>query len=175
MGGIGSGLVVHLRLHIRKAETLMILEYKTVRDWPMYEISNLGGVRRDNKPIAQFLNNRGYLCFNVSDGSKRKMLRVHREVARAFLPQTGPIVRHLDGNKLNCCLSNLAWGNSLDNESDKNKHGRTLRRARHPMAKLTEANVTFILVSQQPAQHLAEVFGVTKRHIWAIKTGRAWS
>lgn len=49
---------------------------------------------------------------------------VHRLVAQAFLPAgaEGPCVRHLDGNKLNSHVNNLAFGSHRDNRQDRERH-----------------------------------------------------
>ena len=46
---------------------------------------------------------------------------IHRILAQAFIPNPNnlPMVRHLNDNKLDWRLENLAWGTQQDNESDK--------------------------------------------------------
>jgi len=150
--------------------------WKPVVDYPKYEISNMGNVRRNNKQLSLFII-KGYLAFNVIDGVKRrKSLRVHKEVAKAFLGNhaANMIVRHLDGNPLNCCISNIKWGTHSDNEKDKKRHGRSLAGSKNPQAKITEMEAIFIKKSNLSSKELAERLNIGYRAIWAIKTGRTW-
>lgn len=149
-------------------------EWKPVLDWPEYEISNLGNVRSRRGAIRTFAVD-GYLSFNACKGSKRRSLRVHREVLRAFIGDEPDLMAlHNDGVPANCILSNLRWGTRLDNELDKKKHGTSLDGARHHQAKLTESQVAEIRSSQEKRAILAIRFGVSARQIWTIRTGRSW-
>lgn len=149
--------------------------WKSVSDYPKYEISNMGNVRRNNKQLNLFIVKR-YLSFNVVDGEKRrKSMRVHREVAKAFMgDHPNMIVRHLDGNPLNCRLDNLAWGTHKDNERDKKRHGRSLMEGKNHRAKITEEDAIFIRRSKLKAKELSQKFNIGYREAWAIKTGRVW-
>lgn len=150
-------------------------QWAPVIDWPAYEISTHGRVRRDGQNIATFTV-RGYPAFNVCDGHLRKSLRVHREMARVFLPNpdTAPIVRHLDGNSSNNQLHNLAWGTAQQNEFDKRTHGRALLGVRHHQHKLTEEQVRAIRKIDAPPKALAACVGVRYETINNIKVGKTW-
>lgn len=111
-------------------------------DWPDYEVSRHGGVRRvtpcrngKNKsralpyPLKQQVygrSDRQYLNVTLtSPEGKQKAIGVHRLVALAFLPpaldgQTQ--VAHLDGNSLNNFVENLAWVSPWENEYHKQLH-----------------------------------------------------
>ena len=54
-----------------------------------------------------------------------KTYRIHRLVALAFLenPENKEQVNHLDGNKLNNCVSNLEWATNQENQIHKFKTG----------------------------------------------------
>lgn len=150
-------------------------QWSVISAWSAYQVSSHGNVRRDGRQIAIF-KVRGYLSFNVSDGKKRKSLRVHRQVAEAFIPNphSHPLVRHLDGVRENCHEANLAWGTSTDNEADKKGHGRSLIGERHHQHKLTWDNVRAIRASQLSDHKLASMFSVTVENIRHILTGRTW-
>jgi len=72
-------------------------------------------------------NASGYLSVRVCRDGKRVRRPVHTLVALAFhgLPQQGMQVRHLDGDKMNNCPSNLGWGTAKENALDRMVHGRT--------------------------------------------------
>jgi hypothetical protein len=147
--------------------------WKQIPEWPEYEVSSLGNVRRGLHAILTFCVH-GYPAFNVSDFTRRKSFRVHRVVALLFIQQTGPVVRHLDGNKLNCCVSNLAWGTSKENEQDKVLHGTRMCGERHHQHRLTLDQVREIRASRDLGVVLARKYGVTPTTICSIRRVRSW-
>ena len=96
-----------------------------------YEVSNHGDVRsRPRKATAGGVLNptvgkAGYLWIHLYSDGRRITRAVHQVVAAAFLgPRPmGQEVRHLDGDKQNCALSNLAYGTRSENGRDKRRHG----------------------------------------------------
>jgi len=155
-------------------EHLVNEQWKPIVNWPAYEISNLGKVRRSGRRISVFLAG-GYPAFNVCNGSRRRSLRVHREMALAFLGnQPGMLVRHLDGNPQHCTLSNLAWGDFKDNERDKRYHGTDLSGEHHHSHKLSSSQVLTIRQSNAKRSELAKAYGVVYRTIYAIQKGESW-
>jgi hypothetical protein len=86
------------------------------------------------------LAGKGYHSVTLGVGNNRY---VHRLVWAAW---NGPVpegaqVRHLDGNKVNNALDNLAVGTQGDNELDKERHGTRAAGERHGAAKLTADHV----------------------------------
>lgn len=80
---------------------------------------------RRGRQLATSLSRRGYLSGNLSHDGQRINFEVHVLVAEAW-HGTRPAnmqVRHLNGNKLNNHPSNLAWGTTSANNSDKVSHG----------------------------------------------------
>lgn len=91
----------------------------------MYQVSNLGRVkslarviiRSDGKPnpvnekILKHGITKGYCSVVLCKDGKKKMYKVHRLVAMAFLsnPHNLPEVNHKDENKKNNCVDNLEW------------------------------------------------------------------
>lgn len=79
----------------------------------------------------------------------KKKRYVHQLVAETFLgprPE-GAVIRHLDGNKYNSAVSNLAYASKALNEQDKVYHGgtkvsveaiRSIRRCDWTLAKIAE-------------------------------------
>lgn len=86
-----------------------------------YQVSNLGKVRRIGKRILKpQVRKHGYLGVWLYDGhNNAKMESIHRLVAKAFLPNPDGLdeVNHLDENKQNNCVDNLAWCSHKDNSS----------------------------------------------------------
>lgn len=91
----------------------------------VYEVSNHGRVLRTgtSRPggkarlLKPAIGNRGYWVVALCYGSVRKTFTVHRLVAAAFLPTQDPTleVNHIDGDKLNCHITNLEWVTSSGN------------------------------------------------------------
>lgn len=102
----------------------------------LYEVSDSGQVRsvdridKLGRPVkggvkAQRLNVAGYPVVRLWRDNKERTRPVHRLVGEAFL---GPLplgmeTRHLDGNALNCVLSNLVYGTHSENVRDQLRHG----------------------------------------------------
>ena len=89
----------------------------------LYQVSNMGRVKslerldvknqysKEIQIMKQQLSNSGYLTVCVTNGSKKKLLLVHREVCNAFVnnKENLPCVNHKDENKLNNKVGNLEF------------------------------------------------------------------
>lgn len=71
------------------------------------------------------VNIHGYAFFKIWLNGKCKNLQLHRELAKAFIPNPKklPCVNHKDGNKLNNSLSNLEWCTHSENNSHSHQNG----------------------------------------------------
>ena len=91
-----------------------------------------------SRPLVQILNGRGYLKVRIKmTNGKRRNLSVHSLIASTFLPLKPSInfeIRHLNGNRLDNRVANLAWGTRKDNANDREKHGHTSRGVKHSLA-----------------------------------------
>ena len=87
-----------------------------------YQISNLGRIKSVNRitthnrvrkecMLKQFLNKFGYYFVSLSKDNKKITQRVHRLVAKTFIPNPNnyPEINHIDGNKKNNKVENLEW------------------------------------------------------------------
>lgn len=104
-------------------------EWKTIFDFPNYEVSNKGNIRskeyndslghlRSSKKLKKQVNNCGYEYVILSSKEeKHKTLTVHRIVAKTFIPnpEEKEDVNHIDGNKLNNNVNNLEWTTTQEN------------------------------------------------------------
>lgn len=149
--------------------------WSKIKGWENYEISDFGNIRRKLRPVKTFIV-KGYLGFNVSNGKLRKSLRVHREVARSFLKdfKDDLLVRHWDGNPLNCKLLNLSMGTHVQNEDDKRRHGTLMEGEKHHQSKLSNDDVLFIRNSGLGSFFLGRKFKVTPGTIWSIRSKNTW-
>lgn len=156
----------------------------------LYEVSNMGRVRSvsrwvnigngkrlsEGRILAQSLKC-GYPTVCLCNKGIELHRNVHRVLAEAFIAGTGEVVRHLDGDKLNCVESNLAWGSYLDNEADKRSHGRGVFGERHTQAKLTDKKVKEIreMHSRGITQiAIAKSIGIGRGAVGSVVRGETW-
>lgn len=104
-----------------------------------YEASTRGRVRSVDRTVfqkggtwryrsyilRQDVSKRGYHRVVLSRGNQRRTVNVHRLMGETFLPnpENLPMVRHLDDNKGNNVIENLAWGTNSDNQKDSIRNG----------------------------------------------------
>ena len=98
----------------------------------LYQASNLGRIR--NKKTERILkcqkNKKGYLVVGLRKNNTQITRQVHRLVAKTFIPnpENKPQVNHKDGNKEDCCISNLEW--NTNGENGKHAYDTGLRKKR---------------------------------------------
>ena len=132
--------------------------YAPIKDFPNYLITSHGRVfslkdTHDNyrmKEIKQYKGSNGYLCFSASNKSKKKVLSIHRLVAKSFIPNpyNKPQVNHIDEDKTNNHVSNLEWVTVKENANhgtrnkrvSKSLKGRTLSEEHKQNLSLNHSN-----------------------------------
>lgn len=93
-----------------------------------YQVSNLGRVKsligwnghgyiNRERIIKPSLTSTGYYKVDLKKNGKRKVYKLHRAIAQAFIPnpQGKPFINHIDGNPLNNDISNLEWCTNQEN------------------------------------------------------------
>lgn len=153
----------------------------------LYEVSNLGRVRSKRGVKRPYTNRFGYSQMTLYKNSKGYPKKVHRLVAESFLenPLQKPEVNHIDGNKLNNCVSNLEWVSSSENKIHAQKNGLckkppTKFGENNEASKLTEVQVNQIRSEYQKGSHknssisLGKKYGVSYRTILYIVNGEHW-
>jgi len=127
-------------------------EWRKVEEYPSYEVSNMGGVKRvvgskyqPNVPrrLNPTPNSTGYPTVTFVNGGAKKTIYVHRLVAVTFLgpPPEGHEVAHNNGDRTDARLANLRWATPKENHGDKVRHGTLLRGEGIVGAVLTESDV----------------------------------
>ncbi len=172
--------------------------WKAIPAFPDYEASNLGrvrslprvrtdaggrngGIRNRNVPgvILRPALHKGYPHVALTVDAKGYTMPVHRLVLEAFVgPRPdGMECRHLDGNRTNANLDNLAWGTPSENQMDRAEHGTANIGEQHPMSKLTELDVIEILWRSEAGDtqtELAEMFDVSRKAIQLVTSRDRW-
>ena len=162
--------------------------WRTVPGYPAYEVSVDGVVRRCQgfrcrrayRVLVPFIRPNGYAQVILYRDGRRQRFGVHQLVALAFLgPKPSPLhqVAHLDGQRLNNHVSNLAWLLPIENDAHKDLHGTRLRGSQIHCAKLTEAQV--VLIRQALAVGirqcvLAQTYGVSDSTVSLIARAKTW-
>ena len=81
----------------------------------LYQVSNLGKIKslKRNIILKPSHNRKGYLQIILYKNKNKKVGRIHRLVAEAFIPNENNFtdVNHIDGNKHNNKVENLEWCN----------------------------------------------------------------
>ena len=100
-------------------------EWRSVRGYEgIYEVSNIGRIRSlitlyASKPkiLIQTVGKRGYCTVQLRDGYTGVTKTTHRLVAEAFVPNIQGLecVNHIDGDKENNHMDNLAWCTHAEN------------------------------------------------------------
>lgn len=156
----------------------------------LYEISNFGRVRSvsrwvkigngkrlsEGKIISQSLKS-GYPTVCLCNRGIEQHRNVHRILAEAFISGSGDVVRHLDGDKLNCVEENLAWGSYSENEADKKGHGRSVFGESHSQSKLTIEKVRQIREMHKRGitqLSIAKSVGVGRGAVGCVIRGETW-
>lgn len=110
--------------------------YEVTRDGRVFSVShNWRGYGM--RELVQDLNHDGYPSVRLTMHGKRTRLAVHRLVAWEYLPHRPDPkheVRHLNGDKTDNRVENLAWGTRKQNAEDRHRHGRTSRGESHSKA-----------------------------------------
>jgi hypothetical protein len=160
-----------------------IPNWQPIPGFPGYEASDNGDIRslkgktpRILKPIPQ---KDGYWYVFLYTPKSRPKVYVQRAVLAAFCgePPAGQEARHLDGNRSDNRLENLAWGTPTDNCEDKRRHG-TLRRGETTGThKLTPEAVLAIRQEYGTAtlRALGKKHGVSHTAIRRAAIGITWS
>ena len=149
----------------------------------LYEVSSMGRVRKlCGKSIAvSWSGNRGnrFRAATLRRNGKQKPKPVHALVMTSFVgrrPHKAHIA-HLDGNRDNNTLSNLAYVTASENERHKLEHGTALIGSKNINAKLTDQSVSEMRILAREGMRLsriAELYPVTRQSASDAIQGKTW-
>jgi hypothetical protein len=116
----------------------------------------------------------------MHDDGERRTRYLHRMVLEAFVGPApdGMEARHLNGDRFDNRLENLAWGTRKENHADKKRHGTSARGERNPQAKLTREDVeemrSLYAAGGWTFKRLASRFDVTTMTAHRAVRGETW-
>lgn len=114
--------------------------WREVEGFPPYAVSSLGNIRNVKRNKNLLLSIRGgYMHVSLSNGSKRRTLKVHRLVAAAFVtnPSCKPTVNHKDHCKTNNAAGNLEWATMAEQGAHRRKRDLSKIVSARPVKQLT--------------------------------------
>jgi hypothetical protein len=161
----------------------MTAEERPVDGCPGYAVTSDGRVisykYRRRLELRQGRIGRGYRSVKLWVSPKYRTRYVHQLVAIAFHGPRPPgmEVRHLDTDKSNNRVDNLAWGTPEENRADNHAFSRYRKGEAVTGHKLTEHDVRAIrqhLDDGMAAAAIARCFCVAHSQIWSIKSGTTW-
>lgn len=171
--------------------------WRTAAEWPSYEVSSFGQVRRigARQVLKPSPSGKGYLRVSLYKDGTQKSVLVAKLIALAFLgPRPdGLQINHIDGIKANNRPENLEYCTASHNNKHAfrlglNKGGKDHGLNRHPEARLygskapsakfTEDQVRAIRQEYAEGQttyiELAARFGVHRRTVLRMVNGASW-
>lgn len=160
--------------------------FEKIEGYDNYLISDDGNVYSLNygrlTKLSPRVNKGGYLYVNLCKNGKYKSVRIHRLVAKHFLPDYDENlqVNHIDGNKMNNKLSNIEMVTQSGNLKHAVKMGLLVnpKGEEHWCAKLSEEKVKEIRKKYKPhiytQKMLADEYGVSRSNIKFILANKIW-
>lgn len=166
-------------------------EWKTVKDYPDYAVSNFGRVKRvkdsprNHKKTGTLLSLKphplGYVWVALARNKRKKRFAVHRLVLEAFVRPAlkNEQCNHLDGTKTHNHLNNLEWVTPTQNINHAYSLGLLKGRkgSRTNLAKLQEGEVYLIKTLLARGIHkniISSMFQTHLRTIHRIDAGEIW-
>ena len=157
-------------------------EWRTIEEFPMYEISDHGRVYshfHKGRMLKCCDNSFGYMYVTLFNSFGQQPSAVHVLVLEAFDSKRKDKLtcNHKDGDKKNNHISNLEWITHSKNHQHAYATGlkEGLKGKDNPNAVLTEQDIISIRAANSCAKVLSAKYGVSRSHIYNIKNHQKWS
>lgn len=157
--------------------------FKPIKGYRNYEVSNVGRIKniKTGKVLKPSDDKDGYQVVCLSENRKQRILKVHRLVAKAFIPNRKqlPQVNHLDGVKSNNKVNNLEWLTHKDNVQHAINIGLFNNKGeKNPRSKLTAIQVKQIRKKYDSGAYtcrqLSKEYNVDYSNIHYIVNYKSW-
>lgn len=147
-----------------------------------YMVSNVGEIRgKRGNILRKDKLDVGYYRINGYHNNPIK-LSIHREVAKAFIPnpENKPMVNHINGNKLCNWVENLEWVTHQENMRHAVETNLIdLKGTRHPENVYSEKQIIDAChMLSDKSNRLIDIersTGINRSILYSIRTGRSWS
>ena len=161
--------------------------WKSHPEYAGIEVSTIGRVRtldrvtstekmtrfQKGRVLKQSDNGSGYLKVNIPINGKQAPKKVHRLVAKTFIPNPDslPQVNHRDCNRDNNNVENLEWCDNSYNQKYREKHGISNAESKgHPLFAIKMATLEVLHFSSQ--QEAGRALGFGQGGIGAVIRGK---
>ena len=160
-----------------------IEQAEQVPGWPAYRVTRSGRIFGHKGELKERANTRGYPSVVLQESAKQEngriwYAKVSQVVALTFLgPANARQVRHLDDDKMNSNLENLAYGTAADNAEDARRNGRLMEGEKHGNSKYTAEQIKEVRrLRKQGAtlKQIQELTGVHQCTAWQVLKGFHW-
>jgi hypothetical protein len=144
-----------------------------------YAATNMGRIfsfKRDQpKQLCYGLNN-GYYVVYLYKERRRKLIKVHRLIAIAFInnPCALNFINHKDGIKVHNHVSNLEWCTGKQNAIHAHEIGLYPRASCRKNAKFSDQDIVDIRASNKSLADLSKIYRVSRGTISKVSTGIQW-
>lgn len=166
--------------------------WRQIPDFSWYDVSSLGRIRswkpdrpsqRKARAKAMIMRTRmdrdGYPRITLQDDKgKKRVVRIHILVARAFLgPAKGRLVLHKKNKRSKAHLENLEYGSYEDNNDDKYISGTHQMGEQNSRAEVTkkQAKQIYRLKEQVTQMEIADRYGISRQAVSDIHRGITWA
>lgn len=165
--------------------------WKDVERFPGYQVSDRGGIRGCRRggtaggmraawhPIKPDTLPNGYQQVSFYLNGKKARRNIHRLVLETFVGPCPPNMetRHLNGDRSDNRLGNVAWGTHQENVDDTKTHGTRLLGADTAAAKLTDELVARMLVEAHEGATVGDLshrYGIRRENVSKILNNHHW-
>ena len=138
---------------INEGQNEILEEWRSVPNFPGYEVSNLGHFRSYHKAggglwpnpriLKGWIRSDKYVGVALRKNGKTYDFCLHQLILEAFVGPcpSGEECRHLNGIYSDPRLENLKWGTRKENVADSYLHGTRVMGKSHPQTKLSDDDV----------------------------------
>lgn len=173
---------------IMDSELSSVEIWKQCEENAFYEVSSLGNVRsiarpdshggiiRRVKQISPSPDKDGYSRFSMNVNGAHKIRKIHRLVAKAFIPnpENKPQVNHKNFNKADNRIENLEWATSSENNTHVCDAGRKVPTGKLRLTPDAVRDIRDRLARKESVRQMAKDYGVSIPAIYHVKYGHCW-